>query len=96
MVRAGLAEAYRGKPPRGLDIEPYRQAKADSMDNETTKHLWALRKVNLAFLDSLELAIFVLENERELTKDKRKSLIESLKDLIAQSDEIYGTAPATH
>ena len=66
------------------------------MDNETVKHLWALKKANQALLDGLKVAIFVLENEKGLTKERRKSLIDSLKGLIAQSDEIYETAPATH
>lgn len=63
------------------------------MDNETVKHLWALQKVNEALIEELKVAIFVLEKERELSKDRRKSMIESLKGLIAQSEEIYGEAP---
>ena len=30
MVRVGLAEVYRGKPPRGLDITPYRNAEQEA------------------------------------------------------------------
>ncbi len=63
------------------------------MDDETVKHLWALQKMNEAFLDGLKATIFVLENEDELSKKRRKSMIEPLKSLVAQSDEIYGGAP---
>ena len=66
------------------------------MDNETAKHLWALRKVNEALIEGLKTAIFVLEKEEELSKERKKSMIESLKGLIAQSGEIYGEEPAKH
>ena len=66
------------------------------MDKETVRHLWALRKVNEALIEGLKLAIFVLENEKELTPERRKSMIVSLKGLIAQSEEIYGEAPTKH
>ena len=66
------------------------------MDNETVKHLWALRKVNEALIEGLKTAIFVLEKEEELSKERRKSMIECLKGLIAQSEEIYGEAATKH
>ena len=66
------------------------------MDNETVKHLWALRKVNEALLEGLKTAIFVLKNKDDLSEKRRKSLIESLERLIAQSEEIYGEAPTKH
>jgi len=66
------------------------------MDDETLKHLLALRKVNDALIEGLKTAIFVLEKEEELSKQRRKSFIESLKGLIAQSEEIYGEAPTKH
>ena len=66
------------------------------MDNETVRQLWALRKMNGALLDGLKAAIFVLEKEEQLTKKRRKSVIKSLKYLIAESEEIYGEAPAEH
>ena len=59
------------------------------MDDETVKHLWALRKVNEALIEGLKTAIFVLEKEEELSKERRKSMVESLKGLIVQSEEIY-------
>ena len=40
MVRAGLAEVYRGKPPRGLDIGPYRQAEAEAV--KAGRGIWSL------------------------------------------------------
>ena len=66
------------------------------MDDETLKHLWALRKVNEALIEGLKVAIFVLEKEEELSKDRKKSMIRSLKGLIAQGEEIYGEAPTNH
>ena len=66
------------------------------MDDETVKHLWALRKVNEALIEGLKTAIFVLEKEEELSKERKKSMIRSLKGLIAQGEEIYGEAPTNH
>ncbi len=66
------------------------------MDDETVKHLWALQKVNEALIEAFRLAIFVLESEKELTPERRKSLSKSLKGLIAQSEEIYAEAPTKH
>lgn len=66
------------------------------MNNETVRHLWALRKVNEALTEGLKTAIFVLENEKELPQERRKSMIESLKGLIAQSEEVYSEAPTKH
>ena len=68
-----------------------------TMDDKTAKYLWALKKVNEALIEALKMAIFVLEKEKELTPERRKSMIESLKGLVAQSEEIYsGEAPTEH
>ena len=66
------------------------------MDDETVQHLWALKRVNEALIEGLKLAIFVLEREEELTPERRKSMIESLKTLVSQSEEIYGEASTKH
>ena len=66
------------------------------MDNETAKYLWALQKVNEALIEGLKTAIFVLEKEEKLSKERKKYLIRSLKGLIAQSEEIYGKAATKH
>ncbi len=66
------------------------------MDDKTEKYLWALRKVNEALIEALKMAILVLEKEEELTKEKKKSMVESLKSLVAQSGKIYGEAPTEH
>ena len=65
------------------------------MDNETAKHLWALQKVNEALIEGLKVAIFVLDKEEELSKERKQSMIESLKLLISQSEEIYAEAPTS-
>ncbi len=66
------------------------------MDDKTEKYLWALRKVNEALIEALKMAIFVLEKEEELSKERKKSLTESLKDLVAQFEEIYPESPTQH
>jgi endonuclease YncB( thermonuclease family) len=40
MVKAGLAKVSPTKPPKGLDMEPYRQAEKES--REAGKGIWAL------------------------------------------------------
>ena len=40
MVRAGLAEVYRGKPPRHLEMEPYLEA--EKRAREAQKGMWTL------------------------------------------------------
>jgi len=53
--------------------------------------------VNEALIEALKMAIFVLGKQEELTPKRRKSMIESLKGLVAQSEEIYsGEAPTEH
>jgi hypothetical protein len=66
------------------------------MDDKAEKYLWALRKVNEALIEALKMAIVVLEKEEELSKERRKSLTESLKDLVAQCEEIYPEPPTKH
>ena len=40
MIRAGLAEVYQGKSPKGFDIEPYKQAEAEA--KATKRGMWEL------------------------------------------------------
>ena len=40
MVKAGLAEAYRGKPPKGFDLTPYLQAEAQARGAK--RGMWGL------------------------------------------------------
>jgi hypothetical protein len=58
--------------------------------------LGALGKVNEALIEGLKTAIFVLKKQERLTPERRKSMIESLKAMVAQSQEIYGEAPMKH
>ena len=39
MIKAGYAEVYRGKPPEGLDLEPYRQAEKNA--NRAKLGIWS-------------------------------------------------------
>ena len=66
------------------------------MDNETLNHLMALRAVNKALIDGLKAAVYFLEKADEITNERRKSIIESLNDLIAQSEAVYAEAPTRH
>jgi endonuclease YncB( thermonuclease family) len=40
MVRSGLAEVYRGNPPKGLDLEPY--WKAEKQAKAAMRGMWSL------------------------------------------------------
>jgi len=40
MLKAGLAEVYRGKAPFGLDINPFLKAEKDA--KEARKGVWSL------------------------------------------------------
>ena len=40
MVKAGLAEVYRGRPAKGLEIEPYWKAEAEARD--VGRGMWSL------------------------------------------------------
>ena len=66
------------------------------MDDETVKYLWALKEVNKALITGLESAIFVMDKWDELTPERRQSLIESLQQLISQSNKAYETEPPKH
>ena len=56
------------------------------MDDETVKHLWALREVNKALITGLETAIFAMEKWDDPTPTRRQSMIEALKRLVIKSD----------
>ena len=66
------------------------------MDNETLKHLLALREVNKALIDGLRAAVYFLDKVEEISAERRRSMIESLNGLIAQSEAVYGEAPTRH
>jgi micrococcal nuclease len=40
MVRAGLAEVYRGPPAKGLNLEPYWKAEKEA--REAGREMWSL------------------------------------------------------
>ena len=67
-----------------------------TMDEEAVKILWALRQVNQGLIEAMKGAIFLLEKGKILSEKRRKTLIESLKNLIAQSEEAYGNVPTKH
>ena len=66
------------------------------MDDETVKHLWALREVNKTLITGLETAIFAMNKWDDLTPERRRSMMESLQRLISQSDKAYGHEPTAH
>jgi endonuclease YncB( thermonuclease family) len=42
MVKAGLAEVYRGDPPRGFDLEPFLKAEKEAQAHKTG--MWSLEE----------------------------------------------------
>ena len=66
------------------------------MATETLNHLMALRAVNKALIDGLKAAVYFLDEVDEITEERRKSMVESLNALIAQSEAVYGEAPTRH
>jgi hypothetical protein len=58
-----------------------------------------LRKFNEALLEGLKAAVFVLENFDDFPAEKRESLTENLRGLIAQNqvmEVMYGDEPGEH
>jgi micrococcal nuclease len=49
MIKAGLAEVYRGKPARGLDLGPFWDAEKEA--REARKDMWKLGKEYVSPLD---------------------------------------------
>jgi hypothetical protein len=66
------------------------------MDNDSVKAIQTLRDVNDALVMGLEGAIYYMEKWDEMTPQGRKSIIEKLKALIAQSSKYYGEGPTEH
>jgi hypothetical protein len=44
----------------------------------------------------LNAAIYILEKEKEVLPERRRSMVESLKGLITLSEEIYGERETVH
>jgi hypothetical protein len=66
------------------------------MDDETAKYLWGLREVNKTLITGLESAILVMDKWDDLTPERRQSIIESLQQLVFQSNEAYEIEPEKH
>ena len=63
------------------------------LENDAVAYLMALKRVNEALLEGLKACVFVLENEKQMAKERRLSMIESLKGLIAQAEKAYENVP---
>jgi len=59
------------------------------MDDETLKHLLALKQTNEAILDGLKTAIYLLDNEDKFTPERRESLVEKLKELALAGEAVF-------
>jgi|GEM_PF-1453770 len=70
--------------------------KGVTMDSETLKHLLALREVNKALIDGLKAAVYFLDKVKEISEERRKSMVKSLNGRIAESEAVYGEAPTKH
>ena len=66
------------------------------MDKETLEHLLTLREVNKALINGLKAAVYFLDKVEEISEERRKSMIESLNGLIAESEAVYAEAPTRH
>ena len=63
------------------------------MENTTLKYLTALKSINMALLQGLKLAAYMLENVDALTPQQRDSNVQALKKLIAQSEKVFDNVP---
>jgi hypothetical protein len=67
-----------------------------SMDDDTAKYLWALKEINKSLITGLESAILVMDKWDDITPERRQSMIESLQQLVSQSNKVYETEPTKH
>lgn len=58
------------------------------MNDEAVKHLWALLRINKALVRGLKAAVSALETADELSPERHQDLIDSLKDLISQNENL--------
>ena len=56
----------------------------------------ALREVNKAFIDHLKAAVYYLDKVDQTSEEQRKSMIECLNGIIAQSEAVSAEAPTRH
>ena len=63
------------------------------MVRQTLQHLLALREVNKALIDGLKAGVYFLDKVEEISEEQRKSMIESLNGIIAESGAVYGEGP---
>jgi len=63
------------------------------MDDEALRLLLALKSLNEALLEGLKTAVFVLENERDLSDERRESMMGKLNGLIEQGERAFGAIP---
>ncbi len=63
--------------------------KVKIMDDETLKHLMALKDTNEALLDGLKSAIYLLDNEDKFTPETRESSVAQLKELALAEEAVF-------
>lgn len=61
------------------------------MDDESRAILASLKTINDALLEGLKAAVFILENEKQISDERRLSLIKSIKELVIAGETAYGT-----
>ncbi len=66
------------------------------MAGEELEVLWAFKQVNDTLIAGLESAVHTLENWDDLSQKRRKSVIETIKKMIAQSKEVFEKVPTKH
>jgi hypothetical protein len=61
-----------------------------NMDEETiVQHLWALRKVNESLITGLKTTLLAMESWDSLTPERRQSTIETVKNLLVESQKAF-------
>ena len=78
---------------QGIDVSG-RDCQGGKMEPGAFQVLVALRNVNQALLEGLKACVFILEKEEELTPERRKTLINSLKGMIEQGEMAFESVPS--
>ncbi len=66
------------------------------MEDSTEKYLRALIDMNAALLTGLQSAVALLEKYEDYSEEKRKPMIDKLKQLLAASRLFYEPGPTKH
>jgi len=66
------------------------------MDDQTVKHLWALREVNKGLILGLKTVLSVMEGWEDLSPERRQSTMDAVEKLVAQGEAAYEMEQTKH